>query len=385
MRKIAIITTTRAEYGVLKPVIKAIEDCKELELQLIVSGTHLSKKFGKTIQEIKKDGFNITKEVPILIEEESKLRIIQTISNAILNLGKVFNEIKPDFVLILGDRYEALATTIAATNLNIPIAHFHGGDITEGGLDEPTRHSISNFANIHFVCTQRSAKILKKMGEEEFRIHIVGPLGTALMDKNLLPSKQDIKEKLEIDLEKPSILFVQHPVTTNLENVEKEFTATLEALKEIGMQTIILYPNADAGGLKAISIIEKYKNTNNFFVFKNIDYPLFQSLMKYSKVMVGNSSAALIEAPFFKLPAVNIGYRQRNRERTSNLIDCESEKNVIITAIRKAISKEFIKSLDKMHNPYDIGKNPLKMVVDTLVNTEINTKLIQKRKNFENV
>ncbi|MBS3121394.1 UDP-N-acetylglucosamine 2-epimerase (hydrolyzing) [Candidatus Woesearchaeota archaeon] len=379
MRKICVLTGTRAEYGLLKPIIRAIRNNPELELILIVSGMHLSRKFGETINIIKEDNFDINYTFEMNPKDDSNDAMAMAIGIGIQKIVDCFKNSNPDILLILGDRIEVLAGVIAAAYMNIVIAHIHGGDITRAGLDESARHAITKFAHIHFPATQKSAERILKMGEDKWRVHVVGaPALDTILNTPLL-EKKALEKELNLKLKKPFILMIQHSVSTQHKDAEKQIKETLETVKELKYQTLIIYPNSDTGGRKIINQIELYAKEFQFIkIYKNLPYTVYLSLMKYADVMVGNSSSGIIESSSFKLPVVNIGIRQEGRERSNNIINVEHNKEKIILAIKKALSITFRNSLRDCKNPYGNGKTAQE-VVNVLSSIKINSKLLQKK------
>ncbi len=360
MRKIAVLTGTRADYGLLKPIMKKIKDTEDLELQLIVTGMHLQEKFGYTINEIIQDGFNVTAKV----EQISGIKI-------------ALEKIKPDFLIVLGDRYEMLVATIAAAYMNIPIAHIHGGDIS-GHIDEPARHAITKFTHLHFPATEQSAKRILRMGEEPWRINIVGaPCMDTILNEKLL-TKQELENEFEIDLSQPLILMAQHSVSSEGEKAGSHIKATMNALNELKHQTIFIYPNNDAGIRKRFGPIDKFSRLDFVKAYQSLPHKIYLSLMKYATVLVGNSSSGIIESPAFKLPVVNIGTRQAGRQRANNVIDVNYNKDDIIAAIKKAISPEFKEQIKDCKSPYGDGHTAEK-IVEVLKTIPLGKKLMQKK------
>jgi len=379
MRNICVLTGTRAEYGLLKPIMQAIKEYPALELTVIATGMHLSEEFGHSVDEIAKDGFEITKKVEINPDDDTEFSMATAIGTGIVGISRALKEINPDILLVLGDRMEVLAGVISAAYMNIPIAHIHGGDVTKAGLDESARHAITKFAHIHFPATEKSAERILKLGEDEWRIFPVGApcLDTILNTKFL--SKEELEKTFELDLTKPFILLIQHSVTTEPEKAEQQITETLEAIKELKYQTIIIYPNSDAGGRKIISKIKEYENIPFIKTYKNLSHMKYLSLLKFASVMVGNSSSGIIETPSFGIPAVNIGTRQDGRERACNVIDVDYKQKELEEAIKSAIEdKEVIENAKKCKNPYGNGKTGGK-IAENLAKIDINKELLQKR------
>lgn len=379
-RKIVVITGTRAEYGLLYPVMKAIENNHKLELSIIATGTHLSFEHGYTINEIKKDGFKIDAAVDMLLSNDTGASMAKSLGIGIIGITQALEQIKPEIILILGDRGEPFAGAIAASHMNIPVAHIHGGDSTTGGcIDESIRHSITKFAHIHFPATEESAERIKKLGEEPWRIHTVGAPGLdTVLNIEPIPKEQLIK-RFSLKSDDLLLLVTQHPVTTQPENAAKEMRITLEALAELEMQTILIYPNSDAGGRSMIAVIKEYEHLPFLHTFKSLSHIEYLSLMKIASAMVGNSSSGIIEAPSFHLPVINIGMRQEGRRHTSNVINVFHDKIKIIEAINTAIYDErFKNNVRECVSPYGDGKAGVR-IAKVLAEIEINNALLQKR------
>jgi UDP-N-acetylglucosamine 2-epimerase (non-hydrolysing)/GDP/UDP-N,N'-diacetylbacillosamine 2-epimerase (hydrolysing) len=377
-RKIAVVTGTRAEYGIYFPVLKAIQRSSKLDLSLIVTGMHLSENFGHTVDEIKKDGFVIDAKIPLGLLEDSGASMARDVGLCILGLTDAFEKIKPDILLVLGDRGEMLATAIAGIYMNIPVAHLHGGEVS-GTVDESVRHAITKLSHIHFPATKESAERIRKLGEDEFRIHVVGaPALDTILSETFVP-KEEIGKCFNLDMNKPIVLVVQHPVTTEFDAVERQIRETMDTVVELGEQTVVIYPNADAGGRKIIEIIEQYRDHEFIRIFKNLRHVDYLSLMKSADVMVGNSSSGIIEAPSFGLPVVNIGTRQIGRQRGENVIDVDYNKDEIIKAIEIGLYDEIFRNkAGKGVNPYGTGQAGIKLTKN-LENMDITPELLQKK------
>lgn len=383
-RKICVVTGTRAEYGVLYPLIKAIDRSKDLELSIIVTGMHLMPEFGCTIKEIEADGFRVDMKVPMISKEDTSKAMAMSFGKCVIGMANALEKIGPDILVVLGDRGEGLAAAIVGTHLNIPVAHIHGGDVTTGGcVDESIRHSITRFAHVHFPATKKSAERIIKVGEEPWRVHVIGSLGIYAMDKRDFIRKDELCKKLDLKLNKPILLVVQHPVTTQVERAEEQMRETMKALVELEEQAVIIYPNADAGGRRMIKVINEYKKYPFIKIFKNLPYLTLTNLMKVSAAMVGNSSSAIVEAPLFGVPAVNIGIRQEGRERGGNVIDVPHQKDKIVKAVKKVLlNKNFRKKVKEAYNPYNIERNGGKKIVSVLTRVKINDKLLRKRLSY---
>lgn len=378
MRKIAVVTGTRAEYGYLKPLMEAIEEDNDLELVPIITGMHLLSDFGDSYKIVEND-FPKSVKVPMSLDGDSLKDMANYLASGVKNFAEYLDKNRPDILIVLGDRSEPIAAALASMFLNIPIAHINGGDVSGGTVDESIRHAITKMAHIHLVHTQENADRIEKMGEEKNRIFVVGALTLdTILNKPLL-SKEEIFRKYNLDPNKTTFLVIQHPITT-LEDQGyshmKELFLALDISKE---QTIMLYPNCDAGGKKLIELIEKYENKNYLRVFKNLPHEDYLGLMKSSNVMIGNSSSGIIEAPSFKIPVINIGGRQQGRSRTENIIDVEPDKNKILEAIDFALrNKDFLKKVEICKNKFGDGKTTQK-IVKVLKELKIGDKLIQKQ------
>ncbi len=376
MRKICVITGSRAEYGLLSPIMHAIQKHPDLEICVIVTGMHLMEKFGLTLNEIKKDGFRIDEEVFVSEDDD----IPGSFGQTVIGIPRAINKINPDFVLVLGDRFEALAGAIASATNNIPVAHIHGGDkTTSGHIDESIRFAITKFAHIHFVATKESKRRVLQLGEEPFRVYQVGsPAIDVILGKKLKPASQ-IANQLNLNLNKPILVVLQHPVSIEVDQSGTQMKKTLLAIKELNNQTIIIYPNSDSGSLDMIRKIEEYRDLPNIQIYKNIDHELYLGLLKIAAVLVGNSSSGIIEAPSFKLPVVNIGSRNVGREHAENVIFVDYDKEQILAGIKKTLfDEEFKKKVNCCINPYGDGKSS-KRIVKVLTTIPINKKLLTKQ------
>jgi UDP-N-acetylglucosamine 2-epimerase (non-hydrolysing)/GDP/UDP-N,N'-diacetylbacillosamine 2-epimerase (hydrolysing) len=381
MRKILVITGRRAEYGLMRSAMKAIKNHKNLELCLVVTGNHLLNEYGNTIDQIKKDGFKINHIIKSYSTNKSGWEMAFNLGNCICDLVNIFKKEKPDIILVLTDLGHALAGAIVGSHMNIPVAHIHGGDIS-GTIDESIRHATTKFAHIHFPATEKSAKRIFQMGEGKWRIYNVGAPGLDEILREKLMTRSEIIKKFNLKENEPFILLVQHSVTTEVKEASKQIQNTLDAIIELNYQTIMLYPNADAGSYDMLKVIEKYKNEPCLKVYKNLERKTFLSLLKHTNVLVGNSSSGIIEAPSFKTITINIGTRQQGRERTCNVIDVDYDKKEIISAIKKSLfEKDLIKKVKKCKNPYGEGKAS-KKIVKILNEIKIDKKLLQK--NFGN-
>jgi UDP-hydrolysing UDP-N-acetyl-D-glucosamine 2-epimerase len=381
-RKIAVLTGTRAEYGILSPLLEKIQKAKDLELHLIISGVHLLEDFGLTISEIRiKENDNIYMSKMYNKNFSKSTYYGEALAKGIKEITWILCRSKPDILVIFGDRLEALAAALAAACLNIPIAHIHGGDKTDSGhIDESIRHGITRFAHIHFTATKNHTNRLIKMGEERWRIFQVGALGLDSIINQKFLTKEELAKKLNINFDNKLIICIFHPVHLEKDLTGKQMHTILEAIKELGIQTVIIYPNNDPGSADIIKEIERCRNFNFIKIFPNLPHLEYISLLKYAHVLIGNSSSGIIEAPSLKLPVVNIGLRNLGREHADNVIFVKDiKKQPIIEAINKALyDKEFRKKVINCINPYGDGYAS-ERIVKVLSTIKIDKNLLHKK------
>jgi GDP/UDP-N,N'-diacetylbacillosamine 2-epimerase (hydrolysing) len=324
MRKIAVVTGTRAEYGLLRNTLLEIKKDKSLKLYLIVTGTHLSETYGYTKNEIVNDGFEIYQEIPILSESCSRSKMSKEMGLLMSSLSQTFENIEPDFLLILGDRYEIFASASVAMTMNIPIAHISGGEITEGAIDDQIRHAITKMAHLHFPGNEVYANNIIRMGEEDWRVFNVGDPGIENIKLTQFLNKEQLSIELGVEVDKNTILVTYHPVTLEIKSLEYQIDNLIQALSYLNYKVIITYPNSDYGSDLIIKKINNFASrNNNVYLFKNIGTIKYLSIMKLCGAVVGNSSSAIVEAPYLKIPVVNIGNRQKGRLMAQNIISCE--------------------------------------------------------------
>ncbi len=374
MRKILYVTGSRAEYGLMQSTLKLIDSDSGLDLHIVATGMHLMPEFGNTITEIEHDGFALHK-INSVYSEDSKEAMARFAGDFLLKFADVLKDINPDLILLLGDRAEMLSAAVAGAYMSIPVAHIHGGEVSST-VDEMARHAITKLSEIHFAATESSSERIRKMGEIPSNIYLVGAPGLDSILNDTLPSKEEVFKSLGLNSSEKTVLIVQHPITLEDGKSEEHMRAILEAVKEEGLQVIVVYPNADAGGREMISVIEEYEETFN--IFKSMERPLFLSIMKHSDAIIGNSSSAIIEAPSFGIPAVNIGSRQKGRERADNVIDSGYKKEEVLSAIKKAFSPEFIEKAKMCKNPYGDGK-AMERIVKILKEVKLGRELLDKK------
>ena len=373
-RKITITTGTRAEYGILRPILNEITQRKKLQLILIVTGTHLSKRHGMTINEIKKDKFKIYQTFKFLPNDDTGFSTAKSLGDGVVQFAKIFKKVKPDINLILGDRDEMFASAIAAYHMNIPNAHIHGGDVS-GSIDEYSRHAITKISNIHFAATEKSKRRIIKMGENPKFVYLTGSTSIDELRNNKILSKSQFEKKYGFKLTKNLIVLVQHPVTTQIANTKKHIQNTLKAIEYFGYRTIIIAPNSDAGSNIIFQNIKQFANSHNFVrVFSSLPRSDFLCLIKNCGALVGNSSSGLIEASYFGTSVVNIGIRQQGREKSHNVLDAKSES---IISIKRTISCA-LKKNTKPSYLYGVGTSSPK-IAQYLEKIKLSSELIEKR------
>jgi UDP-N-acetylglucosamine 2-epimerase (non-hydrolysing)/GDP/UDP-N,N'-diacetylbacillosamine 2-epimerase (hydrolysing) len=353
-----------------------------LQLRLVVAGMHLSHEFGNSYQLIEQDGFEITARVDMLLSGDNHAAMAKSIGIGIYGMVQALESLDPDVVLVLGDRVEAFAGAVSGAGLNKVVAHLHGGEVTRGGLDESMRHAISKFAHLHFVATENSRLRLMKMGERPETIHQVGAPGLDTILTQKLHGLEYLREDLGIRLKEPFLVIAQHPVSTDAEASETQMRETLEAVRNVGLQAIVVYPNSDSGGRRMIAVIESYRNEPWLHIFRNLSHVIYLSLLSHAAVLIGNSSSGILEAPSFRLPVINIGSRQAGRERSTNVIDVPSARAEIEKAIRRALhDTEFRSCVGVCVNPYGDGKTSQR-VVEVIRRLRLGPHILQKQLSY---
>ncbi|OUT08566.1 UDP-N-acetylglucosamine 2-epimerase [Campylobacter concisus] len=382
MRKICVVTSTRAEYGLLYWLLKEIEADSELKLQLIVTGMHLSPEFGLTYKEIEKE-FKIDKKIEILSGSHTSLDICAEMARVYEKFASALAELKPDILVLLGDRYEIFGVAGVASIMQIPIAHIHGGETTQGAFDEAFRHSITKMSHIHFAATNEYANRIIQLGEDPSRVFNVGGPGIENIKKLNLLNKDEFEKSIKFKLAKKNILITFHPVTLENSSAREQFNELLNALDELEETNFIFTKaNSDTDGDVINKMIDEYvsENPQKAVAFASLGQLRYLSAIKFVDIVLGNSSSGLLEVPSFKKATINIGDRQKGRARASSVIDVRPVKEEILAAIKRAYSKEFEQTLKDTINPYD-GGNPSKKMVKVL--KEIKLDGILKKKFYD--
>lgn len=383
MKKICVFTATRAEYHLLYSIIKHINEDDELELDLVVSGTHLLYKYGHTIDAIIQDGFPISESFYIMEDSENEYDVDRIISRALLNCSRHFRTSRPDMLIVLGDRYEILGPVIAAANALIPIAHIHGGETTEGAVDEAIRHAVTKFSYLHFACCEEYRHRIIQLGESPTRVFNTGALGVENIYKYPKMTRTELEVDLQFDLKKFGLVTF-HPVTLELFTAKKQITELMEALLEIkDMTFIITKANADAGGTTINQVLDSYGQLypRKFKIAPSLGMLRYSSAMKYCEMVIGNSSSGILEAPTFKVPTINIGDRQKGRLQAKSIINCEPLKNDILKAIEKGMGADFRKEISSMLPLYGTGNTSEQIIAQ--IKKSLNQGICLKKKFYD--
>jgi GDP/UDP-N,N'-diacetylbacillosamine 2-epimerase (hydrolysing) len=377
-RKICIVTGTRAEYGILFWLMKEIEKTDNLVLQIIVTGMHLSKEFGLTFKEIEKDFF-ITKKIEILLSSDNSIAISKSMGLAQISFAEVYDELSPDLILLLGDRFEIFSAATAATVSRIPIAHIHGGETTEGAFDEAFRHSITKMSHLHFTTNHKYRERVIQLGENPKKVFNVGSLGVDNIRKITLLNKEDFEKSINFSLAKYNLLITFHPVTLEKNTSKIQFNNLIQALDKLqDTHLIFTKANADNGGRVINEIIDKYvgDHSNKSCSFASLGQLRYFSAMNHVDGVIGNSSSGLIEAPSFKVGTINIGDRQKGRIKANSIIDCDPTTESIELALKKLYSDSFIGKLANTINPYT-GLDVVKQIIE-IIKSESLDEIIKK-------
>lgn len=380
MKRIGIMTGTRAEYGLLKSLMQEINKDNDLELYLIVSGMHLSPEFGMTYKEIEEDGFQINAKVEMLLSSDSPAGISKSIGLGVIGFADEFQRADLDMLILLGDRYEALSAAICALVMRIPIAHLHGGELTEGAIDEGIRHSITKMSYLHFTSTEQYRNRVIQLGENPERVFYVGALGVENIKKINLMTKEELERSIHFEIDENTVIVTYHPVTLENNTVEEQFLNLLEVLdRNPKIRMIFTKANADTNGRIVNELIDKYaaQNSERACAFVSLGQKRYLSALKYCRIVIGNSSSGIIEAPSFGKPIINIGDRQKGRICADSVINCGYTQQEIQQAMETALTKEFENKASNCRNPYEkenTAANIIGVIKDYLLNDKIKLK-----------
>lgn len=384
MKSIAVLTATRAEYGLLSPIIHALINKGEYDIRVVVTGAHLSPEFGLTYKEIEADGVIIDRKMEILVSADTPSSISKSMGLAMISFADYFAERRPDALIVLGDRYETLAVCCAAMNERIPIIHLYGGETTEGAIDEAVRHAITKMSYLHLTSTNDYRKRVIQLGEDPTRVFTVGSIGIENGMKLPLLSKEELEDSIDFKLDKPYAVITFHPVTLEENDAQQqaeELLKSVEACKN--MKFIFTKANADSNGRIINKLIDEYVAThNNAVAFESLGVKRYLSALKYAEFVMGNSSSGLLEVPTFYIPTINIGDRQKGRLKADSVIDCEPMYDSIMRAVDKARSEEFKTFCKHVVNPYGDGKTTEKVMAAI---REMMSKPVNLKKKFYDI
>ncbi|MHB8302913.1 MAG: UDP-N-acetylglucosamine 2-epimerase [Acidobacteriaceae bacterium] len=379
-RKIAVVTTSRADYSHLYWPLSDLAAHPGVDLRLIVMGSHLSPEFGDTVQEIQRDGFPIAARIECLLSSDSDVGMAKTIGLATLGLADCLGAMRPDLLLLIADRYEMLAPASVALALRIPVAHIEGGEISQGAIDDAVRNALTKLSHIHFTSTELARQRVIAMGEEAWRVHRAGAPSLDHLRRRALPTRGEVEARLELRFTPSTILVAYHPVTIARDTV-READAVFAALGKFDGQVLFCYPNADTGSHRLMQRAHDFIALRpTARIFANLDPLTYWGLLAQVDLLLGNSSSGIMEAASFALPVVNVGMRQQGRERARNAIDVEPEETAIRQAIAQAGSAQFRSSLRGMENPYGNG-NAAEKIVDVLTSVPLGERLLVKYPN----
>ncbi len=379
MRTIGVVTSSRADYGIYQPVLRALQAEPDIRLRLFVTGMHLSPEFGQTVHAIEADGYEIAERVEMLLSSDSPEGISKSMGLGTLGFAQAYARSRPDLLVVLGDRFEMHAAALAALPFKIPMAHIHGGEVTSGAIDDPLRHSMTKLSHLHFVSTPQYARRVEQLGEEPWRITISGAPALDHLHTVQYLSPAELESRFGFSLTPPPLVVTFHPPTLTYEQTESFTEELLAALDSCGHPVIFTQTNADTGGRIIASLIEQYaRKRTDVWRVENMGAQAYFSLLRHVLAMVGNSSSGLLEAPSFQLPVVNIGDRQEGRVRARNVIDTGCSRSEIAQAIACAVSSEFHRKLDGLENPYGDG-HAASRIVERLKTVALDDRLIRKR------
>ncbi len=376
-RKVCVVTGTRAEYGLLYWLMKEIEQDKQLELQLIVTGMHLSPEFGLTYREVEKE-FKIDKKIEMLLSSDTPIGLSKSMGLAQISFAEAYDELKPDIVVLLGDRYEIFSAASAAMMARVPIAHLHGGETTEGAFDEAIRHAITKMSHLHFTAAEAYKKRVIQLGESPDRVFNVGGMGIENIKRLALLTRTVFEKSIEFKLAKKNLLVTFHPVTLEKSTAREQFQQLLDAIDVLNDTNIIFTKaNSDTDGRIINQMIDEYiAEHKNTIAFDSLGQLRYLSALQFMDAVVGNSSSGLAEAPSFKIATVNIGDRQKGRLKADSILDCLPQKNAILKAVAQVYSPEFKRILKNTQNPYGSGMASQK-IIQILKSSDLN-KILKK-------
>lgn len=378
MRTIGVVTVARSDYGIYLPLLRKIQADPDLQLHLIVAGMHLSPEFGLTVEAIEADGFEIGERVEMLLSSDTPEGIAKSMGLGTIGFAQAYGRFRPDILVVLGDRFEMHAAALAALPFKIPVAHIHGGEVTQGTIDDALRHSMTKLSHLHFVSTREYARRVIQMGEESWRVVVSGAPSLDNLRSVKLLKADELKARYGLRLDRPPLLVTFHPVTLEYEQTEWQVTELLAALEACGLPVVFTMPNADTSGRTIARMIEEFVATHSSAqAVDNLGTQGYFSMMAVAAAMVGNSSSGIIEAASFELPVANVGSRQRGRVRGANIIDVDYEQTSILEGLGKALDPQFRAKLRGIHNPYDSG-GAAEKIVEVLKQVQLDDRIVTK-------
>jgi UDP-hydrolysing UDP-N-acetyl-D-glucosamine 2-epimerase len=378
VRRIGVVTVARSDYGIYRPLLRELAGRDGIELELYVGGMHLRERFGSTISEVEADGFPIAARLDFLGDDDSPLAVAEAIGRGVMAFAGAYAETAPDLLVVLGDRFEMLAAGIAALPLAIPVAHIHGGESTEGAIDESMRHALTKLSHLHFASTEVYARRIVQLGEEPWRVTTSGAPALDAIQRHV-PLDDDQLAEHGVRLRGPTLLVTFHPVTLHRDDAVRQLDAVLQAVDDSGLDTVLTYPNADALHRAIVDRLERFVDGDTrFTLVRSLGSDAYYTLLGRAAAMVGNSSSGIIEAASFQLPVVDVGDRQRGRIRPANVVHVEPEVDEIRRALDRVSSEDFRASLAGLENPYGDGRAAPR-IADVLTTVPLDDRLLVKR------
>jgi UDP-hydrolysing UDP-N-acetyl-D-glucosamine 2-epimerase len=379
MRSVAVVTSGRSDYGLLRPVLERLASSERVDLCVFVTGMHLDERYGATVSDVEADGFPITARIPVLGESDEPQDVAAAIARGVAGFAAEFARGRPDVLLVLGDRFEVYAAAVAALPFRIAVAHIHGGESTVGLIDEAIRHSLTKLSHLHFVATEEYAHRVVQLGEEPWRVRVTGAPGLDALAAAQPLAPDELRERFGVELTDDTLLVTYHPVTLEYERTEEQMNELLAALASVDRPVVLTGPNADTSNRTVARLLERFADEQaRATLVTSLGTAAYATLLRGAAAMVGNSSSGIIEAATFELPVVNIGTRQQGRLRPGNVIDVGDEREAIVAGIERALSSEFRASLRGLANPYGDG-HAAERIVSRLEEVELGPKLLVKR------
>lgn len=375
VRRVLLVTGSRGEWGYIRPIMRRMAARDDIEHRLVVTNMHVLPEFGSSLQEIRNDGFEIEQTIYMALDSYTDVSMSKSLGLFLLSFSDTVDRLRPDFILLAGDRGEQLMAAIAGAHMNVPVAHVQAGEVS-GNIDGLTRHAIARYAHLHFAANDDAGDRLKKSGEQDFRVHVVGAPQLDEFLEGDYATEAEVTDRFHLCMDRPFLLLAQHPVTEQVHLAAHQMETTLRALDLLQMQTVLIYPNNDAGSGALRTKIDEYRRPW-LHVERNVSRRLYAGLMRGAAVMVGNSSSGLIEAPSFGLPAVNIGRRQEGRYQGPNVVNVDHDVDAIVSAVRRAMCPSFREALRGEPNPYGDGLASSR-IVDLLATLPIDERLLFK-------